>query len=108
MRRRREGGGRPHKAPAIRELLFEWFCMIRGAVKTRLPLAALAAQARTIREQYMKRAFHQSLRVDVPQITPRWLTEWRRQYGVSLRTPNRGWKVSRPVLLTRARTHHVD
>ena len=29
-RRRREGAGRPPKAPALRELLFEWLCMVRA------------------------------------------------------------------------------
>ena len=33
-RRRCGGAGRPYKAPGLRETLFEWFCSIRGAVKT--------------------------------------------------------------------------
>ena len=33
-RRRLGGAGRPHKAPGLREVLFEWFCSIRGAVST--------------------------------------------------------------------------
>ena len=84
-RRRREGAGRPHKAPALRELLFEWFCMVRGAVTARLPPAALAAQARVLRQRYMKSALADSLRVDVPQITPFWLRGWRVEHAVSLR-----------------------
>ena len=85
-RRRREGAGRPNKAPALRESLFEWFCMVRGAVKARLPLAALAAQARTMRHRYMKRALDLEIRVDVPQITPKWLRRFRQEYGISLRS----------------------
>ena len=102
-RRRRYGGGRPHKAPALRELLFEWFCMVRGAIKTRLPLAALAAQARLLRDEYMRVALSRQSKVQVPQITPTWLSAWRRQYHVSLRTPNSRWKVSRPTCLERCR-----
>ena len=84
-RRRREGAGRPHKAPALREMLFEWFCMVRGAIKARLPPAALAAQARVLREKYMKHALEDSLKVSMPQITPKWLRGFRREYGISLR-----------------------
>ena len=84
-RRRREGAGRPHKAPALRELLFEWFCQIRGVLTSRLPVAALAAQARVLRERYMKRALDYSMKVNVPQINSVWLRDWRKQYGVCLR-----------------------
>ncbi len=103
VRRRRSGAGRPHKAVGLREVLFEWFCMVRGAIKTRLPLAALAAQARLLRQQYMASALKRQEKVQVPQITSRWLQGWRRQYNVSLRTPNRRWTVSRPVCLERCR-----
>ncbi len=39
----------------------------------------------------------------VPEITGPWLWRWRKQYGVSLRTPNRRWKVSRSVFDLRLR-----
>ena len=63
--RRREGAGRPRKCPALRELFFEWFCQVRGALTSRLPVAALAAQARILCERYMKRALEYSMRVQV-------------------------------------------
>ncbi|MCP4244982.1 MAG: hypothetical protein GY772_30955, partial [bacterium] len=95
--------GRPFKSPGLRQLLFEWFCSIRGAVKTRIPLAALAAQARLLREEYLATALRQRQEVAVPRVTPMWLLRWRREFGVSLRTPNRRWKVSRAVCLERCR-----
>ena len=95
--------GRPRKAPALRTMLFDWFLNVRGAVKTRLPPAALAAQARAFREEYCKVALRDNVKVDVPRITSEWLQGWRCEYGVSLRTPNKRWKVSRPVLLERLR-----
>ena len=76
VHRRREGGGRRHKAPELRELLFEWFCRVRGAVASRLPLAALAAQARVLREGYMKNALRVSLRVNVHHIVSHLLQRW--------------------------------
>ena len=69
-RRRRHGAGRRPKAPQLREMLFEWFCNMRGAIKTRLPLAALAAQARLLRQEYMTQALASQQRVSVPQVTP--------------------------------------
>ena len=102
-RRRMNGGGRHKKAPGLREALFEWFCSVRGAIAQRLPPAALAAKARTLREQYMKAALEFGEKVQVPQITPMWLKNWRLEYGVSLRVPNRRWKVSRSVLEERVR-----
>ena len=102
-RRRLNGGGRHKKAPGLRDLLFEWFCSVRGALAQRLPPAALAAKARTLREEYMKNALEFGQKVQVPQITPRWLRSWRIEHGVSLRNPNRRWKVSRAVLEERVR-----
>ena len=87
----------------MRETLFEWFCSIRGAVKTRLPLSCLMAQAKAMREKYMRATLKRQAKVQVPKITGVWVAEWRRQYQVSLRTPNRRWKVSRPVCLERCR-----
>ena len=102
-RRRCGGAGRPYKAPGLRDTLFEWFCSIRGAVKTRLPLSCLTAQAKAMSEEYMRAALKRQAKVQVPEITGVWVAGWRRQYQVSLRTPNRRWKVSRPVCLERCR-----
>ncbi|MCP4241947.1 MAG: hypothetical protein GY772_15435, partial [bacterium] len=103
-RRRRCGlQGRPPLALGLRETLFEWFCSIRGAVTTRIPLSSLAAQARLLREEYLLQGLRLRAPVRAPKVTSPWLLRWRRQYGVSLRRPNRRWKVRRPVLLERLR-----
>ncbi|MCP4239045.1 MAG: hypothetical protein GY772_00615, partial [bacterium] len=104
-RRHRKCGmqGRPPLAGGLRESLFEWFCSIRGAVATRIPLSCLAAQARLLREECLLQGLRLRVPRQVPKITSRWLLLWRRQYGVSLRRPNRRWKVSRSVLAERLR-----
>ena len=102
-RRRLVGGGRRHKAPYFRELLFEWLCSVRGAIATRLPIAALKAQAQVMREQFMQAAVKRHTTVKVPMITNPWISGWMRQHQVSLRTPNRRWKLSHQVCLERCR-----
>ena len=49
----------------------------------------------------MQAAVKRQTTVKVPQITSVWVAGWRRQYQVSLRTPNRRWKVSRRVCAER-------
>ena len=51
----------------------------------------------------MQAAVKRHSAVKVPMITTKWIIGWRRQYQVSLRTPNRRWKVSRRVCLERCR-----
>ena len=72
-RRRCGGAGRPYKALRLRDALFEWFCSLRGAVKTRLPLSCLMAQAKAMREKYMRATLKRQAKVKVPQITGVWV-----------------------------------
>ena len=88
-RRRMPGAGRPHKAPALREELFQWFLSMRGTCSARLPISALAAAARSLRTAFMAVAVRRETPTSVPQIAPQRLLRWRREYQVSLRLPNR-------------------
>ena len=87
----------------IRELLFEWFCSLRGAVKGRFPRKALLSQAEQLRDDYIAECLRAGMRADPPALGRAWLLRWRREYNVSLRFPNRRGKVSRPVLKDRLR-----
>jgi hypothetical protein len=100
-RRRMPGAGRPHKAAGLREELFEWFLSVRGTCGTRMPVSALAAAARNLRRSMMAAALRLKRRVPFPQITSAWLLRWRHDYQVSLRLPNRRWKVPLHVLQER-------
>ena len=40
----------------------------------------------------------------VPFLTPRWFKEWRKEYGLSLRKPNRKYKVPKKLLASRFET----
>jgi hypothetical protein len=91
------------KAPALRSELFKWFCNIRRHVKGRLPLSVLRLKAQKLREECLREALQAKVKIEVPAITSVWLWRWRREYSVSLRRPNRRWKVPRRVLLARLR-----
>ena len=89
-------------APVLCRLLFEWFCDIRSTVAGRLPLHRLHDQAVYIRKQLLTESAKQGLPVSLPQIAgTNWLWRFRKQYNISLRRPNKRWKVPRAVLMER-------
>ena len=79
------------------------FCSIRGAVTSRIPLAALSRQALTLREIYVQASLRRGVEVPVPVPSRGWLKGWRKEFGVSLRTPNRRWKISYSTCCERCR-----
>jgi len=50
---------------------------------------------------YVLQCLKEKVPVDAPDITYKWLKNWRMEFNVSLRYPNRRWKVPRPVLKER-------
>ena len=95
--------GRPRKTTEIREQLFHWFCDQRRHVKGRLPLSSLWREASRLRDVYVLECLRQKVQPDAPVINYQWLAGWRKEYNVSLRFPNKRWKVPRPVLSQRMR-----
>jgi uncharacterized MnhB-related membrane protein len=104
QRKRRLGlQGRPQKAGLVKELLFEWFCSIKRSVKGRLPAVVVLTKARMLMEEFVAEHLRRGRVAPAAVVSSSWLTRWKRHYGVSLRQPNRRWKVSRPVLKDRLR-----
>ncbi|MCP4245229.1 MAG: hypothetical protein GY772_32230, partial [bacterium] len=97
------GLGRPPLAPAMRQDLFRWFCQLRGSVKGRIPLKLLRAQAERCRENYLAACLRSRVSRRAPLITAAWLRSFREECRISLRLPNKRWKVSRRVLEERLR-----
>jgi len=104
-RKRKLGAQGRHlvKAPVLRERLFAWWCQVRGLVKGRFPLSVFEAKALALRRECCEAALSAGTAVKLPKITPNWLWRFRREYGISLRAPNKRWKVPRTVLLSRRR-----
>ena len=104
-RKRRSGRqGRPFLAPVLREELFAWFVDLRFRVKGRIFLSTLINRAKVLREHELARA-RQSGEPGcrLPKITSRWVKSWRSEYGVSLRLPNKRFKVSKQVYAERCK-----
>ena len=96
--------GRPKKAVALRQNLFEWFCEVRGSIAGRIPVGVLRRQAQALRTLYIAECLRQREVPDAPKTCAgEWLRRWRREYGVSLRKPNRRFKVPRATFMQRCR-----
>ena len=99
LRRRRRGlQGRPQKAPVVRELLFEWFSVLRNSVAARIPLKLVMVKAAQLVEDYVAECLRRGVQPDPPSLHSSWLRGWRRQYRVSLRRPDRKYNVASQVL----------
>ncbi len=102
-RRRRPAAGRLPIMALVRELLFEWFCSLRRAVKARIPAAVLQVKTASLVRDHVLADLRWSGRSHPPRVSASWLQRWRLEHGVSLRKPNRRYKVSHSVLLERMR-----
>ena len=101
-RRTSKGKAGPrHAAPALRLELLWWFCQVRGLL-SRISVDTLMAKASALRERFASAAIAAATAVHkLPVITYKWLLGWRREYRISLKKPNKRWKVSREVLVSR-------
>ena len=104
-RRRRLGmQGAPHLLPELRNALFQWFIDIRKSVKGRLWARQVLQQARCLRGEIQTEAHKMGLPPPrSPKLHYRWLQLWKDQYGVSLRKPNRKFKVSHRKMKSRTK-----
>ena len=94
--------GRPKKALAFREMLFQWFVDIKSAVKTRIYVKFVRANARRLLAEFVRAFLDAGMPVpQTPMITSSWLRRWKLEYGVSFRSPNKRYKVSYRGLLFR-------
>ena len=68
------------------------------------PQALLVTKAKDLVTSYCSQALLRGIRPVVPFLTPRWFKEWRKEYGLSLRKPNRKYKVPKKLLASRFET----
>ena len=107
FRRRGRGKQGEHlkKAPIVREMLFEWFSVLRHSidtkVMTRFPPKLVELKAKELIVSYVEACFKNGLTPNPPVVTGKWLAEWRYEYRVSFRKPNRKFKVPKHVLESR-------
>jgi len=95
--------GRPNKAEELRKSLFRWFCGLRKVVRGRFPQHLLKRQAQYLRKTALLAAAQHNVYVDLPEISSQWLRRFKKDYGISLRSPCTCFKVPRAVFLERCK-----
>ena len=89
----------------IRELLMEWYSMIRHSVNckilVRFPKRVMLVKAQMLQQEYTASSLRRQLVPEPVEITGRWLNDLLREYRISDRKPNRKFKVPRWVLAER-------
>ena len=95
--------GPPMLGDSIDRSLFKWFCSIRGSVKGRIPLKLLHAQYHRIRSDYLGVCLRQGLVPKIPASARPWIQRFRKRHCISLRLPNKRWKVPMVVFKERLR-----
>ena len=90
------------KAHIVRQQLFEWFSIMRHSidlkVMTRFPPAVVALKAKQLVQDYVAACLQAGQVPDPPQVTSKWIKSWQMEYRLSVRRPNRKFKVPKKVL----------
>jgi hypothetical protein len=86
------------KAPIVRELLWEWFSALRFSVLARIPRTVLELKAKQQVQEYVLQTLTAGGVPKPPMVAGKWLRDWEIEYRVSLRRPNRKYKVPKKVL----------
>ena len=114
-RKRRFGAGKLALCNFVREGLFEWFVSMRYSIDWRkynsslrsagrykaigrFPVAVLRDKAKQLLQEYLRVSFMQGHRRIGMAIDWKWLKRWEIEYGLSMRAPNRKFKVSKQIL----------
>ena len=89
-----KGAGPPVRALEVRQSLFDYFVDVRCSLKGRLPRKLLIAKAHEIYETYWDLKRKAGETPDVLKFTDCWLSGWCKEYGVSLKSPNKRFSIT--------------
>ena len=89
-------GQRPF-AMVLRENLWDWFVDIRSAVLTSISPQFILRQARAMAGSLLQEMALKGYFIRLPVIDTRWMRRFLKHYRISLRQPNRRYKVSRAL-----------
>ena len=111
LRQRKRGGGRARHCPVLGEEVWSWFVDRLSTRKARVSTQTIIDQATIVcgdlwEEWLLRRAQGQadfSNPPTLPSISPVWVQRWRRAYGVTYRTVNLRYKLSRSKRMLRLR-----
>ena len=94
--------GRKRKCPALRERLYDWFVDMRS-VFSKLSPGTVQRQALLLANKVWVEERQRGNWPDLPNITYAWVRGWRHEYRLSLRMPNRKFKLNKAQMQTRAK-----
>eukprot|EP00794_Sanderia_malayensis_P013649 gene13649-15078_t len=102
------GAGRKHTLPEVREAMYEWFIDIRGSLKGRLPKDMFKAQCQVFYDQWLAQQDE-----DVPEgkkivFSNNWIKWWMKEYGVSLRKPNKRFQIKQEDIIERIKEYILN
>ena len=116
-RKRWYGGGRPPHCDIVRQQLYDWFVCLRYSIdwkkfgqprsrggakrrkcQARFPRCIMKAKASQLLENYVAECLINGVRPHTVQLTSKWFKQFERDYNLSMRAPNRKFKVPKAVL----------
>lgn len=89
---RKPGAGRKTQALDVREGLFGWFVDVRDVFKARLPKNLLVMKATELYTEWLKQQSEPPEKL--LKFSNCWISAWLKEYGLSLRKPNKRFAIS--------------
>ena len=94
VRKRVPGAGCKIRLPVIREKLFEWFVDVRERLRVRIPRFLFRMKANDLYRKYLEACDQNGDKAVKLAFSNSWIAGWMLQYRVSLRKPNKRFKLS--------------
>ena len=89
------GGGRNFKLPPVRFAAFDWFVDHRHLLKCRLSRAVFRTVLDEVQENFIKQEVAEGKEApEKIKFSNRWLKTWSKQFGISLKKPNKRYALS--------------
>ena len=110
--------GPPVKCAWLREALYEWWCSLRYSVDwgkvagnaqpqwrqrkiARFTRDVIMAKAKQLMSDYVSESMLAGKAAQAVDLRPRWFAAWQKEYGLSMRRPNRKYKAPKWVVAER-------
>jgi hypothetical protein len=100
-RRKISGSGSHPRLPELRLALFSWFVDVRTGLRGRLPRAALVAKAKAMYSDYVAFSQQHNTTIEKLSFSKSWVKGWEQQFQISLKKPNKTFKLSFEVRKSR-------